>query len=158
MDVAKRLLGKPFKIIDPVSVRLAPEIAENDLPAQRIVFPACRPFAFNADGTRCPDTPAGTGMRKPGEYWNALHPSREKYVNNAACQSIGNAEGKVLKAEAGDAVKRLGWPTLIAVRIGGTNRFFHLFSDFVDYLCYYDLRAWQDHAPNQYKYPELIQA
>ena len=96
-------------------------------------------------------------MCKPDEYWNALRPSRIEYYNNADCQSIGNGPAKALAIEAGNAVKRLGWPIFIALRINGHLRYFHLFSDYVDYRCYYDLRVWQDFAPDQYKYPVLMQ-
>ena len=162
IDVARSLLTKLYKVIDAVSIRAAPEMAEENLPPLRIVFSSCRSRggAFSGTGVRRQDLPAGTGVYKPAAYWNALHSSREEYYDIDKCQSIGNREGKNLSARAGDAVKRIGCPILIAIPIGGQLRYYHLFSDFVDYLCYYDLRIWQEEAgaPNELAYPAPIQA
>ena len=157
LDVAKYLIKRTYRVMDTISCRLAPEVAEDRLPPNRIVFPACRPSAFHGNGAPRNEISGATGMRKPDEYWNALLPSRVKYYNNAESQSIGNGPGKDLAVEAGDAVKRLGLPIFIAMRINGHLRYFHLFPDYVDYRCYYDLRVWQDFAPDQHKYPALMQ-
>ena len=157
LDVAKDLLRKPYRVIDFISIRIAPEVAEHNLPAQRIVFAAC-PVAFDSWGTRRTHTPPLSGVHKPNQYWDALYPSRVRYYNNADCQSRVIGAGRILCAEAGEAVKRLRIPILIAIRIGGHLRCFHLFSQYVDYLCYYDLRVWEHYAPNQHQYPAPLQA
>ena len=163
MDVAKSLLTQRFKVIDAVSIRAAPEVAEENLPPLRIVFSSCRGRggAFSSNGVRRPDIPGGTGVHKPAAYWTVLCPYRVRYHDNDDCQSISNRAGKSLSAEAGDAVKRIGYPVFIAIRVGGHLRYYHLFSDFVDYLSYYDLRVWLEEAgaPNQLAYPApIIQA
>ena len=141
--MAKDLLGKPYRVIDFISIRIAPEVAEHNLPPSRIVIFAACPVAFDGSGTRRTHTPPLSGVHKPNQYWNALYPSRVRYYNNADCQSRVNGAGRILCAEAGEAVKRLGIPILIAIRIGGHLRYFHLSIDYVDYLCYYDLRVWE---------------
>ena len=151
-----------WKVIDDVSITMAPE--DENIPPNCIVFSACRSTAngrgaFTGRGDRRDEAPGGTaGERKPEQYWNVMLPYRRRYYGDAKCQQYGNDCAKRIAAEAGAAVKRLGLPTYIAIYENGHRRHFRLFSDFVDYLCYYDLKVWQSIVRHpQYRWPQPIQ-
>lgn len=162
LQIARDVTLQTWKVIDDVTIAMAPE--DENIPPNCIVFSACRSTAngkgaFTGGGDRRDEAPGGTaGERKPGQYWNAMLPYRKRYYSDARCQSYRNNHAKRIAAEAGAAVKRLGLPIYIAIYENGHLRYFRLFSDFVDYLCYYDLKVWQSIVRHpQHRWPQPIQ-
>ena len=152
-----------YSIIDEISMAMAPEHA-GGLPANCFVFSACRNTpngrgAFTGTRDRREEMPgAGSGERKPERYWQTLLPHRRAYYGNPVYHRYGNRQAKNLAAEAGAALKRIGWPVFIALYENGHIRHFHLFSQFVDFLVYYDLKVWQSIVRDpQHSWPQPIQ-
>ena len=152
-----------WRSIDCVSTAMAPE--DEILPGNCIVFSACRNSgnglgAFNGNGNRRDEMPGATaGERKPVQYWEVMLPYRKRYYGDTKFQSYGSPDAKSLAAEAGAAVKQMGWPVYIAIYTNGHLRYFRLFPDYVDYLCYFDLKVWQSIVRYpQHRWPQPIQA